>query len=122
MSHSALCRIRHYVAFGIMSHSTLCRIRGYVVRHNVIRQYVAFGLMLFGIMSHSALCCIRPYVVRLCVVRRIVIRRNVVWHNVGVLRNDREWMVRNEGAEEGDDEKERNRRKGWRRCARQPCH
>ena len=31
MSHSALCRIQHYVAFSIMSHSALCRIRGYVV-------------------------------------------------------------------------------------------
>ena len=75
--------------FGIMSHSALCRIRGYVLRPNVIRHYVAFGLMSFGIMSHSALCRIRPYVVRLCVVRRIVVRhnvvrRNVVRHNVGV--------------------------------------
>ena len=64
---------------GIMSHSALCR----------IRHYVAFGVMSFGIMSHSALCRIRPYVVRLCVVRRIVVRhnvvrRNVVRHNVGV--------------------------------------
>ena len=37
--------------FGIMSHSALCRIRGYVVRHNVVRPYVAFGIMSFGIMS-----------------------------------------------------------------------
>ena len=57
----------------------LCRSRGYVVWHNVVRQYVAFGLMSFSIMSHSALCRIRPYVVRLCVVRRIVVR-----HNAGV--------------------------------------
>ena len=70
--------------FGIMSHSALCRIRGYVVRHNVVRPYVAFGIMSFGIMSHSALCRIRPYVVRHCVVRRNVARRNVVRHTVGV--------------------------------------
>ena len=35
MSHSALCCIRHYVAFGVMS----------------------FGIMSFGLMSHMALCC-----------------------------------------------------------------
>ena len=51
MSHSALCRIRDYVTFGIMSHlglccsvlcrSGLCRIRGYVIQYNV-----AFSIML----------------------------------------------------------------------------
>ena len=30
MSHSALCRIRHYVTIRDMSHSALCRIRHYV--------------------------------------------------------------------------------------------
>ena len=34
MLHSALCRIRYYVAFGVMS----------------------FGIMLFSVMSHSGLC------------------------------------------------------------------
>ena len=34
MLHSALCRIRYYVAFGVMS----------------------FGIMSFSVMSHSGLC------------------------------------------------------------------
>ena len=37
MSYSGLCRIRYYVAFGVMS----------------------FGIMSFGIMLHSGLCCIQ---------------------------------------------------------------
>ena len=52
---------------GIMSHSGLCR----------IWHYVAFGVMSFGIMSHSVLCYIRSYVVRDCVVRRNVVRPTV---------------------------------------------
>ena len=70
--------------FGIMLHSALCRIRGYVVRHYVVRPYVAYGIVLFGIMSHSTLCRIRPYVVRHCVVWPNFARRNVVRPTVGV--------------------------------------
>ena len=80
MSHSALCRIRHYVAFGNMSHSglcrsPLCRIRVYVIRHNVA----------FGIMSHLAHYVICHCVIRPIVARCNVVRRNVVWHIVCVL-------------------------------------
>ena len=82
MSHSGLL----YVAFRIVSHlgfypSGLCSIREYVVW-----DYVAFEVMLFGIMSHPGLCCIRTYVVRdyVLLVNVNVLRRNVVWHNVGV--------------------------------------
>ena len=72
MSHSGLCRIRYYVAFGVMSFGMY-----YVVWH-----YVAFGVMSFGIMLHSALCRFRPYVDRLCVIWRIVAWPNVVRCNV----------------------------------------
>ena len=41
----------HYVAFGIMSHSGLCHIRYYVAFGVML-----FGIMSFGIMSHSGLC------------------------------------------------------------------
>ena len=47
---TVLCRIRYYVAFGVMSfgimlHSALCR----------IRHYVAFCLMSFGIVLFSVM-------------------------------------------------------------------
>ena len=50
MSHSALCRIQHYVAFSIMSHSALCRIQTYVVRdcvvwRNVVRPTVGESIL-----------------------------------------------------------------------------
>ena len=69
MSHSEFCRIRNFVALGIMSHSVLCRIRGYVVRYYVVPDYVAFSVMAFSIILHSALCRIRTNIVRRNVVR-----------------------------------------------------
>ena len=52
MSHSGLCRIRDYVAFGlcrsVLCHSGLCRIRVYVVLGLMSFGIVSFGVMLFG--------------------------------------------------------------------------
>ena len=54
MVHSALCCIRHNVAFGVMSFDIMlfCIMSHsvYVVRHNV-----AFSLMLFGYVSFSVM-------------------------------------------------------------------
>ena len=46
MWHSEFCHIHNFATFGILSLWVLCR----------IRYYVAFGVMSFGIMLHSGLC------------------------------------------------------------------
>ena len=70
MLHSALCRIRHYVAFGVMlfsilsfgimshsglCHSAMCRIRHYVAFGLMSFGYAPFGVMLLGLMSFGVM-------------------------------------------------------------------
>ena len=51
MSHSGLCFIWDYVAFGIMSQSGLCHSGLCNLGLGRIRDYVIFGIQSFGIVS-----------------------------------------------------------------------